>query len=138
MKWPFQIVAAMLISVATVGNAQLEVTVSPPKVVGQKAVIPLALRNGLSENVRSARAVVFLVDEQGKMVAQSTRWIIGGEPSRPRLAAGATNSYFFVVAHDRPFSTTNLTAKLNISRVVLEGGKLVDLSKHVSVTLVKP
>jgi hypothetical protein len=58
---------------AFIAQAQLAVTVSPPKVTGSKAIVPLAMKNGLGERVESARAVVFLLDEQGKMVGQGTR-----------------------------------------------------------------
>ena len=114
-------------------QAQLAVTVSPPKVVGQKAVVPLALKNGLGERVESARAVVFLLDEQGRMVAQGTRWVIGGSDDKPGLAAGATNAFHFVLASDKPFSTTNLTARVSLSRVTLEGGRLADVAKDVRI-----
>jgi len=40
------------------------VTVSPLKVIGQKAIVSLALTNHLAEKVESARAVCFLLDEQ--------------------------------------------------------------------------
>ena len=115
-------------------HAQLAVTVSPVKVTGQKAVVPIAMKNGLSEKVESARAVVFLLDEQGKMVGQGTRWVIGGSQDKPGLAAGATNAFHFVITADKPFATTNLTAKISFSRVVLEGGKLADINKDVSVS----
>lgn len=120
---------------AVSAHAQLAVTVTPPKVAGQKAVVPLAMRNGLSEKIESARAVVFLFDEQGKAVGQpTTRWIVGGSADKPGLAAGATNAFHFVIASDKPFATTNLTAKVTFSSVVLEGGKLADVTKDVSVT----
>ena len=115
-------------------RAQLVVTVSPVKVAGQKAIVPLTMKNDFAEKIESARAVVFLLDEQGKMVAQSTRWVIGGSESKPGLASGATNAFHFVVASDKPFTTTNLTAKVSFSRVVLEGGKLADVTKDVNVT----
>src|SRR6266536_824058 len=105
-------------------QAQLAVTVSRPKVVGQKAVVPLAMKNGLSDKIESARAVVFLLDEQGKMVGQSTRWVIGGTKDKPGLAAGATNAFHFVITSEKPFTNTNLAAKISFNRVVLEGGKL--------------
>lgn len=114
-------------------SAQLAVTVSPVKVAGQKAVVPLAMKNGLAEKVASARAVVFLLDEQGKMVGQSTKWIIGGSEDKPGLAAGATNTLFFVITGDKPFGTTNLTAKVSFSRIILEGGKLADANKDVQI-----
>src|SRR5437879_9893979 len=51
-------------------QAQLAVSIAPPKVSGQKAVVTLAMKNNFAEKVESARAVVFLFDEQGKMVGQ--------------------------------------------------------------------
>lgn len=115
-------------------HAQLAVTVSPPKVAGQKAVVPLATRNGFAERIESARAVVFLLDEQGKMVGQpTTRWVIGGSEGKTGLAAGATNAFLFVVTSDKPFPSTNLTAKVSFSRVVLEGGKVADVNKSVQI-----
>jgi len=123
----------MLLLGTTLAHAQLAVTVAPPKVVGQKAVVPLAMRNGFSEQIDSARAVVFLLDEQGKMVGQGTRWVIGGSQDQPSLAAGATNAFHFVIASDKPFTTTNLTAKVTFSRVVLEGGKVADVNKSVQI-----
>jgi hypothetical protein len=130
---PLWLLSLVVINATTV-QAQLAVTVSPPKVVGQKAVVPLAVRNGLAEKVDSARVVVFLLDEQGKMVGQGTRWVIGGSQDKPGLAAGATNAFYFVITSDKQFASTNLTAKVSFSRVVLEGGKLADVTKDVSVT----
>ena len=115
-------------------EAQLAATVSPPKITGQKIVVPLAMRNDLSEKIESARAVVFLLDEQGKAVGQpTTRWVIGGSADKPGLAAGATNAFHFVIANDKPFVTTNLTAKVSFSRVILDGGKVADVTKSVQV-----
>ena len=118
---------------AMAAHGQLAVTVSPPKVVGQKAVVSLALKNGLTDKVESARAVCFLLDEQGKMLGQATRWVIGGSDESLGLTAGATNSFHFVITTDRPISTTNLTAKVTFSRVVLEGGTLADPQRDVQI-----
>ena len=114
-------------------EAQLTVVVSPPRITGTKAMVPLSISNGLSEKVESARAAVFLVDQDGKMIAQGTQWVIGGDKDKTGLAAGATNIFHFVVTTDKPITTTNLTAKVNINRVVLEGGKLADLRRDVNV-----
>ncbi len=115
-------------------RAQLAVTVFPPKIAGQKTIVPLALRNGLNEGIESVRAVVFLLDEQGKTVGQpTTRWVIGGSTDKPGLAAGATNAFYFVIASDKPFPTTNLTAKVSFSRVILTGGKVADVNKSVQI-----
>jgi len=128
------IIALTTLLLATAASqAQLSVTVSPVKITGQKAVVPLALKNSLSEKIESARAAVFLLDEQGKMVSQTTKWVIGGREDKPGLAAGATNSFHFVITADKPFTSTNLTATITFSRVVLEGGKLADVTKEVTV-----
>ncbi|TAL06776.1 MAG: hypothetical protein EPO07_01305 [Verrucomicrobia bacterium] len=114
-------------------QAQLAVAVSPPKVIGQKAVVPLAMKNNFSDKIESARAAVFLLDEQGKMVGQATHWVIGGNQDRPGLAAGATNVFYFVVNNATHLPMTNLTTKVTFNRIVLEGSKLADVNKDVSV-----
>jgi hypothetical protein len=115
-------------------QAQLAVTVSPPKVIGQKAVVQLKMKNQLAAKVESARAVVFLLDEQGRMIGQSTKWVIGGSQDKAGLAAAASRTFNFVVTSPQPFTTTNLTAKVSFSRVVLDGDKLADVRQDVSVT----
>jgi hypothetical protein len=112
----------------------LIVTVLPLKIVGQKAIVPLAMTNGLAEKVESARAVVFLLDEQGRMAGQATRWVIGGSNTNG-LAAGATNAFHFVITSSAPagFATTNLTPKVSFSRVVLAGGQVADPTRAVQV-----
>ncbi len=113
-------------------HGELAATISPPKVTGQKAVVSMAMKNGFAEKVDSARAVVFLLDEQGKMVGQATRWVIGGSNTNG-LAAGATNTFHFVVTAPKSIATTNLTAKVTFNRVVLEGGKMADVTKDVQI-----
>ena len=105
-------------------QAQPSVTVAPAKVVGSKAVVPLSMKNGFAEKIESAKAACFLLDEQGKMVGQSTRWVVGGNKETPGLAAGTTNSFHFVITSSKPFSMTHLTVRVQFSRVILEGGKI--------------
>lgn len=133
MNYPRQIIAGLFLFCAVAAQAQFAVTVSPPKITGNKAVVPLAMKNGFAEPIESARAVCFILDDQGKMVGQATQWVIGAGRDKSPLAPGATNAFNFVVAAARPFTTTNLTAKVSFSRVVLEGGKLADASKEVVV-----
>lgn len=113
-------------------SAQLAMSVSPVMTTGQKAVVPLTIKNGFAEKVESAGAVCFLLDDQGKIVGQASRWIIGGTGDKVGLAAGATNVFNFVVTATKPFIATNLTAKVTFSRVVMEGGKLADVAKQVT------
>ena len=114
-------------------SAQLAVTMSPLKITGSKAVVPLAMKNNFTEKIGSARAVIFLLDDHGKIVGQSTKWVIGGSTNRPGLAAGATNAYCFVVQSAKPFTTTNLTGRVMFNRVVLESGKTVDVNQNVEI-----
>lgn len=118
----------------SMATAQIVVTVSSPKLVGQMAVVPLALENRFTEEVESARAAVFLIDEEGKMIGQATKWVIGGSPDNPVLAAKATNVFYFVISSDKSFGTTNLTAKVTFSRLILAGGRFADPVKDVNVT----
>ena len=127
----FFLLAALLLC-PVLATAQLAVTVMPPKVVGQKAVVQLKMKNDLSDAVKSARAVCFLLDDQGKMVGQSTKWVIG--QNHASLEPKAETTFNFVVTSSQPFTTTNLTAKISFSRVVLDGGKLADVKQDVSVT----
>lgn len=115
-------------------QAQLAVTVSPPKVIGQKAIVTLTMKNDFSENIKSARASCFLLDEQGAMVGQSAKWVINGNQNKTGIKAGGTNEFNFVITSSQPFTTTNLTAKVNFSRVVLNSGQVADVNKSVTVT----
>jgi hypothetical protein len=112
--------------------SQLAVTVSPLKITGNKAVVQLKMKNNLDDAVKSARAVCFLLDDRGKMIGQSTKWVVG--QNKTGLAPGATNSFNFVITSSKPFASTNLTAKLSFTLVVLDGGKLANVQQSVAVT----
>jgi len=118
---------------AFVSGAALVVTVGKPQTTGTKAVLKLAIENTFNEPVASAKASVFLLDENGKMAGQASKWVIGGTKGKPGLAAGATNTFYFVISSDKPLIMTNLTAKVSFSRVVLEGGKVADPSRDVQI-----
>ena len=125
--------AAMLLC-PLLATAQLAVAVSPLKVTGQKAVVRLEMTNNFTNKIDSARAVAFLTDERGKVLGGANRWVIGGLRGKPGLEPGATNAFYFVITSAKPFATTNLTAKVTFSRVVLSGGKLADPVRDVVIT----
>lgn len=89
---PFSLLVVCLLTSAT-AQAQLAVTVLPPKVTGSKAVVKPEMRNGLAEKIESARAVCFLSDDQGKVIGHATQWVIGGTKDRPALEPGAQNNH---------------------------------------------
>ncbi|GEM_PF-732912 len=134
----FSIAFGALLLCPFLASAQLAVTVSPVKATGQKAIVPLAMKNGFAERIESARAVCFILDAQGKMLGQASRWIIGGTADNAGLAPGATNVFNFVVNAAKPLVATNLTAKVTLSRLVLQGGKLADPQKAVTVNPAVP
>lgn len=72
------------------------------------------MKNDFSEKIELARAVVFVLDEQDKMVGQTAKWVIGGNKNTPGLAAKGTNVFHVVVTGTKPFVTTNLTAKVSL------------------------
>jgi|ERR1017187_5839202 hypothetical protein len=126
-------ILVMVAALAISARADLMVTMEPVKVTGQKAVVKLEMKNTFAEEVQSARAVVFLLDAHGKVIGQSTRWVIGGTRYLPGLPPGATNNYSFVITSPKPFAATNLTAKVQFSRVVLESGKLANVTQDVKM-----
>jgi len=133
MNYFLRILFCFVLICAITAQAQLAVTVSPPKVVGQKAVVKLAMKNNLASKVESARAVCFLLDDQGKMIGQSTQWVIGGTKDRPALEPKTETTFNFVITNPQLFTTTNLTVKVSFSRVVLEAGKVADVNKDVQI-----
>ena len=127
-----QIVFCFGIFYATAVSAQLAVTVSPVKITGQKAVVQLKMKNDFADKVKSARDVCFLLDEQGQMVGQSTKWVVG--QNKTSLDPKGEATFNFVITSPQPFTTTNLTTKVSFSRVVLDGDKLADVTKAVTIT----
>jgi hypothetical protein len=113
-------------------HGQLAVTVAPPKVTGQKAVVELTMKNELTNEVKSARAICLLSDEQGKIVGQSTKWVIG--QNKTGLASKGQAKFNFVITSPRPLVTSNLTAKVIFSRLILDSGKVADVRQNVDVT----
>jgi hypothetical protein len=67
------------------------------------------------------------------MVGESTKWVIGGTKNRPVLEPKKETTFNFVITSSQPFTSTNLTAKVSFSRVVLEGEKLADPKADVQI-----
>lgn len=123
-----------LLACAFTASAQLTVTVSPPRVVGQKAVVQLVMTNRFDENIESARAVCFLFNGQGGMVGQSSKWVIGGSKNRPALEPKKMAVFDFVITASQSLVVTNLTAHVDFTRLILEGGKVASTTQDVIVT----
>jgi hypothetical protein len=120
-----------LVSLCMASQAQLAVSVSPPKITGQKTVVELTMKNELTNEVKSARAICLLLDGNGKMVDQSTKWVIG--QNKKVLEPKEETKFNFVITGSRPLVTSNLTARVIFSRVILEGGRPADVRQTVEV-----
>jgi hypothetical protein len=120
-------VLGFLLIANTESHAALVLKPSEPKTYGQKTIIKMELQNTFSNKIESARAVVFLLNDEGKVVGQETRWILGGTKDRPGLEPNAKTDFHFVVPSDKPFTKTRIT----VTRLILEGGKLVNPSQEV-------
>jgi hypothetical protein len=131
MNYFQKIVLCLTLICSVTAPAQLVVTISPPKIASQKAIVQLKMKNNLTNKVESARAVCFLLDEQGEMVGQATKWVIGQDKISLEPKGEAT--FNFLIASPRPLVTTNLTAKVSFSRLVLEGGISVNPNKEVTI-----
>ena len=110
-------------------NAALVAKAGAPKRIGQKVVVKLTMKNTFKETVQSARAEVFLLDDQGKVVGQAARWVIGGSKDRPALSPDKEATFNFVIEAGKPFAKS----QISFSRIVLEGGKLADANKDVQI-----
>jgi len=126
-QW-FYVITIVLFCAVT-AHAALTLKVAEPKTYGQKTIVKMDLGNTFTNTIESVRAVVFLLDDNGKVVGQETRWIIGGTKDRPPLAPDAKTTFNFVVQASKPFTKTKVT----VTRIVLEGERLADVNKDVQI-----
>jgi hypothetical protein len=125
-------VFAVALLVGAGASAQLTVTVFPVKVIGQKVVVQLSMKSNLADKIESVRAVCFVLNERGKMVGQSTRWVVG--QNKQPLAPKGNTKFNFVITAPGQFVSSNLTAKVIFSRLILDGDKSVDPRQEVEIT----
>jgi len=123
-------VLVVLLLTAVVAPAALVVQIAPPKTTGSKVIVKLDLQNTYTNKIQSVRAAVFLLNDQGKVVGQSTSWIIGGGKDKPALDSNAKTTYNFLVPIDKPFTK----AKLMVERILLENGSLGNALKDVQIS----
>src|SRR6185369_13007066 len=90
-------------------KASISVTVAEPQSTGSKAIVKLTMKNTSTNAVESARAVVFLLDDQGKVVGQRAEWVVGGTKEKPGLAANGTTVFNMVLPADKPFNKAKVT-----------------------------
>lgn len=119
----------LLFSCVVSVRATLELTVGEPKTYTKLTVIKMDLHNSFADQIKAVEAVVFLMNDKGKVVGQKSRWILGGPDRRPPLDAGSSASFFFVVSNAQSFATT----KVLVTRIVFENGKLGNILRDVKI-----
>jgi hypothetical protein len=123
---------SVLVSCAVTVLAQpIAVKLSPLKVVGQKALVELTITNSGTNRIEAARAICFVLDQNGQMVGQSAKWVIG--QNKTSLEPNGQAKFNFVITAPHPLMATNLTAKVNFSRLILQGGKQVNPQNNVTI-----
>lgn len=80
------------------------------------------MKNTFKEKIQLARARIFLLDGEGKVVGQAVKWVIGGTKDRPALDANAETAFNFVIETEKLFTKT----PLSFTKIILEAGKLAD------------
>lgn len=73
------VIVSLLWAVAL--SAQIEVSVSSIESQSNKSVVRLEASHQFTKDVKDARAWVFLLDAEGKVVGNQAHWIIGGDSS---------------------------------------------------------
>jgi len=144
MTHPRYIIICLLLSIGTINaavapkvpqfkDAALIVTVGPPRATGSKALVRMGIKNSSTEKVDSAKATVFLMDGEGRILGQTTRWVIGGAKSFPGLPGRSTTNFNFVITTLKPITTTNLTARVQFNNVIQENSRSLDPLNDVTV-----
>lgn len=123
---------------ASVMTAQIEVKLLDTLHTGQKALVTLELNNTYDQALQGARAWVFLMDEQGKVVGQKAQWIIHPEPAevlpqdgvaqqQPALESQQKQQYAVALDTLRPRGEDEapFAAKVTFSRLILSDGTIL-------------
>lgn len=124
------VILSVLASFFAMGQP-LTVKVSPLKTVGQKALVELTIINRGTNRIEAARAVCFVLDQNGQLVGQSTKWVIG--QNKTSLEPKGQSKFNFVITAPRPLVETNLTTRVRFSRLILQGGRQVNPQNNVAI-----
>jgi hypothetical protein len=125
---PKFLMAASLITILFSGHgarATLAVQIDEPQWTGSKAFVKISMRNTGTNAVQSARAVLFLFDEKGKVVGHRAEWVIGGTRDKPGLAPEGTAKFHFAILTKEPVKKTKLT----FTRIILDDGRIIEAGK---------
>jgi hypothetical protein len=131
MKKIVTTLSILVLSIAITMAQPLVVKVSPLKVVGQKALVELTITNQGTNRIEAARAICFVQDQDGRMVGQSAKWVIG--QNKTGVEPKGQAKFNFVITAPHPLVATNLTARVRFSRLILQDGKQVNPENNIII-----
>ena len=118
----------ILFALPLLAKANLELGSVTTEGTDNKALVQLELKNTFEQNIKGARVWVFLMDDEGKVVGNKAKWIIGGDQKgKAALESEKTEAYSIAVDTQRKATKSKIT----FSRLILEDGTLIDPRKHV-------
>lgn len=121
-----------------VASANLSVDVSLAQSTENKAVVELKAKNTFGQDVKAARAWVFLFDADGKVVGNKAQWLsatpdsTGSEENtapNQQLLLEADKESTYAVAVDA--QRKPVSAKVTFSRIILADGSMPNPQKSV-------
>jgi hypothetical protein len=95
------VTVAILALSTLAAQATLSVKIAEPKQTRDKVILKLTLRNMFKEKIESARATIFLLNNDN-VAAQATQWVIGGGKDKTPLLPDKTTTYNFVINANKP------------------------------------
>jgi hypothetical protein len=119
----------LYLATAALAHAELSVKVDEPAPAGTHSIVKLTMKNNGTNSVQSARAAVFLMDADGKVVGQKAEWVIGGTKDKPALAADASTVFNLLVPTDKPVKSS----KLIFTRIVLTDGQVLPAGQGYTI-----
>lgn len=110
-------------------HAQEAIFVSKPEVIADdpgRATVEFKMENKLVSPVKGARAWVFLMGNDGKVVGNHAQWVVSKD-KKNTLPAGETQTYKMAMQVQGEVTS----AKVVFSRIILEDGSTPDPRKIV-------
>lgn len=118
-----------ILSTITSLYAQEAIFVSQPEVIANaagRAAVEFKMENKLVAPIQGARAWVFLMGDDGKVVGNHAQWVVSQDKNNI-LPAGETQTYKIAMLVQGEVSS----AKVVFSRIILEDGSTPDPRKLV-------
>ncbi len=126
MKYLLPVIILILYYSPTL-RANLEVALTSTESTANKSLVKFKAKNTFSQGIQGARAWVFLMDNEGKVVGQKAQWVIGGKKEKDSLEIDNESEYSVVVdTKSKPTQT-----KITFSKLILADGSSVNPQKHV-------